>query len=179
MEARSIHTKEQAAMIRAQLKARFPATKFSVRMKEFAGGSSIDIGWTDGPSKRLVHELTDPYEGKGFDGMTDSTTYRSSWLVDGSVVVTAKGLEKIGKVDLLAVQHAERVQFYAWIHIRREISPRFRERIMEQLVAFFGGGPVDPGEVDRLVWQASEDATKFSLPHALQAHNERAQGRTL
>ncbi len=176
MEKRSIHAKQQAVMMRAALKARFPATKFSVRMKEFSMGSSIDVTWTDGPSVRLVTEITGPFEGKGFDGMTDSTTYRSSWLVRGNTVVTDKGLEEIGKVDLQAVKRAEGVQFYAWIHTRREISQGFRDRIVAQLADFFAKQP-GPEEIETLIRQAAEDATRFSLTHALEEHNNRAIAR--
>ncbi len=131
-ETRSIHTEEQVAMMSAALKARFPATKFSVS-RELSMTGSIVVQWTDGPSVRLVTEITAPYEGKGFDGMTDSTTYR-------------------------------------------EISERFRERILAQLTDFFGSLPAER-EIYSLVLQAAGDATRFSKAHALQEHNKRALGR--
>lgn len=163
-EARSIHAKEEAAMIRAALKKRFPATKFSVRMKTFSMGSSVDVEWTDGPTVKRVQEITGPYEGKGFDGMTDSTTYRKSWLLADGRVTTPAGLLELTDPPIPEGMKVEAVQFYAWIHTRREISQGFRDRIVLQLIDFYGAQP-DHQEIEKLIRQASEDATKFSKAH--------------
>ena len=66
-----IDTRDHAKIIRKVLKEAFPATKFSVRMKRYSGGSSIDVYWTDGPTGWDVDELLKPLAGGYFDGMTD------------------------------------------------------------------------------------------------------------
>ena len=43
---------DTAKLIRATLKAKFPGIKFSVRSSRYAGGSSIDVRWNDGPGQR-------------------------------------------------------------------------------------------------------------------------------
>lgn len=47
-------TAETAKMVRRALGEAFPGVKFSVRSKTYAGGSSIDVYWMDGPNARMV-----------------------------------------------------------------------------------------------------------------------------
>lgn len=51
-------TTESASDVRKVLKAEYPNTKFSVRVKRFSMGSSVEIEWTDGPSEREVADKT-------------------------------------------------------------------------------------------------------------------------
>ncbi len=83
---RYLTTAETAKLLRQELKRRFPATKFSVRSHVYAGGSSIDVGWTDGPTEQRVKSITAHYEGADFDGMIDLKTYRSAVPHDGELV---------------------------------------------------------------------------------------------
>jgi hypothetical protein len=53
--------KAAADAIRADLKAAFPGTKFSVRMGTGTASAWIDVAWTDGPNEDMVQTLTDPY----------------------------------------------------------------------------------------------------------------------
>lgn len=69
-----LSTKTAAELAREVLKDRFPGTKFSVRIQRYAGGSSINIRWTGGPTTREVSEPLNALTGRGFDPMTDSTT---------------------------------------------------------------------------------------------------------
>jgi len=50
---------ETAKLIGPALKAAFPGVKFSVRSHTYAGGASIDIDWTDGPTQKTVDRLAD------------------------------------------------------------------------------------------------------------------------
>lgn len=75
-----IDGREQAAMIRRVLKTAFPTVKFSVRLERYAGGSSIDVTWTDGPPVAQVTPLTAPFAGEGFDGMIDLRYATASYL---------------------------------------------------------------------------------------------------
>jgi len=63
-----------AAMIRADLKAAFPAVKFSVRCSNYAGGSSVSVGWRDGPTVNAVESVYAYLDAQGFDGMQDIAT---------------------------------------------------------------------------------------------------------
>ena len=82
---RSYNTAQTAELIRQALKAEFPGIKFSVRSETFAGGSAVDVRWTDGPTAKDVEAVTDRFEMGTFDGMTDSYNYfGDSVLVDES-----------------------------------------------------------------------------------------------
>lgn len=83
---RSVSAAELAQHARALLKATFPGVKFSVRSSVFSGGSAVRVSWTDGPRARDVDKLIDPLSGRGFDGMTDSTSFHDVTLPSGEVV---------------------------------------------------------------------------------------------
>lgn len=80
-----ISVTDTAKLVRADLKKHFPGVRFSVRSSKYAGGASLDIRWTDGPTLREVDDVVQRYAGATFDGMTDSTTYHDAEL-DGRVV---------------------------------------------------------------------------------------------
>ena len=76
---------DTAKLIRATLKAKFPGVKFSVRSSRYAGGSSIDVRWNDGPGQSAVQDVIAPYASRGFDGMIDMAYCKGGWLYpDGS-----------------------------------------------------------------------------------------------
>jgi Large polyvalent protein associated domain 29 len=54
-------TKETAVCIRTALKQAFPCVKFSVRISLYSMGSSIDVGWTDGPTEPEVDHVLDRF----------------------------------------------------------------------------------------------------------------------
>lgn len=61
--------------IRAELKKRFPGTKFSVRKHHY---SSVGVSWTDGPTVAQVDEVVAPFKGGRFDGMQDLASFETS-----------------------------------------------------------------------------------------------------
>jgi hypothetical protein len=66
------HTCAQTAkLLRQALKEAFPTTKFSVRSASYAGGASIDVHWTDGPTATQVRAICNHFKGADFDGMQD------------------------------------------------------------------------------------------------------------
>lgn len=68
---------DPAKNLRAALKRAFPGVKFSVRRPQYY---SIDVRWTDGPTKTAVSEIADRFEAGHFDGMTDCYEYnRAPW----------------------------------------------------------------------------------------------------
>lgn len=87
MSAKYLSCAETAKLLRASLKAAHPGVKFSVRSHTYAGGASIDVGWTDGPTEDAVKATTGLYSGATFDGMIDLKSYHSSLVAtdDGTV----------------------------------------------------------------------------------------------
>jgi hypothetical protein len=77
-DSRRINTVDVAKLIRVELKKTFPKTKFSVRSSIYAGGSSIRVHWTDGPTKKRVEEVIGHFEGASFDGIIDLKSYHDS-----------------------------------------------------------------------------------------------------
>jgi len=74
-----------AKLVRAALKKAFPGIKFSVRSSTYAGGASMSVKWTDGPTTKEVEKITGPFAGGGFDGMIDLKYSVEAWLMpDGS-----------------------------------------------------------------------------------------------
>jgi hypothetical protein len=72
---------DTAKLLRQALKRTFLGVKFSVRSDVYAGGASIDVSWTDGPTTQAVKALADEYAGADFDAMQDLKTYRAPDLV--------------------------------------------------------------------------------------------------
>lgn len=62
--------KTAANNLRALLKVKFPATKFSVKKDHY---NSYTVTWEDGPTDQQVSEITRLFKDEGFDGMTDSS----------------------------------------------------------------------------------------------------------
>lgn len=60
-----------ARNIRKELKTAFPGFKFSVKTRRYSMGDSIDITWTDGPSREEVERITGKYQEGEFNGMID------------------------------------------------------------------------------------------------------------
>ena len=68
---------ETAKKVRKALKENFPGFKFSVRAKQYSGGSSLRICWNDGPTEEQVTNVASYFEGATFDGMQDLKEYRT------------------------------------------------------------------------------------------------------
>jgi Large polyvalent protein associated domain 29 len=76
---------ETAKLLRAALKEAFPGMKFSVRSATCAGGASIDVAWTDGPTNQQVQRVCHRFEGADFDGMIDLKTPKTHTVNGKSV----------------------------------------------------------------------------------------------
>lgn len=87
---------ECAEAIREELKKVFPGVKFSVRSKNFSMGDSVDIDWTDGPTTKMVDEITGKYSQGHFDGMTDMYNYYENRgnLPGAKYVMTSRHMSK-------------------------------------------------------------------------------------
>lgn len=62
---------DTAKLVRQALKEAFPTIKFGVTSKTYAGGASISIRYTDGPTADDVKAIVAAFEGSYFDGMQD------------------------------------------------------------------------------------------------------------
>lgn len=112
---------ETAKLVRKALKAEFPGVKFSVRSSTYAGGASIDVRWTDGPTVASVEEVTNCYRASDFNGMIDLKEPRDSILYaseDGTY---------------------EQVRYGAdFISGEREYSPEIKQAVEAQIAALSG-----------------------------------------
>lgn len=81
-----IGTADCAKLVRAALADAFPAVTFSVRSRTYAGGSSVDVTWTDGPTAAMVDAVAKRFEGATFDGMIDLKGYKSGQTLEGVAV---------------------------------------------------------------------------------------------
>lgn len=137
---------ETAKLMRKALKAAFPAVKFSVRSSSYAGGASIDVGYTDGPTSARVSEVAKQFEGGGFDGMIDLKFHYEHWLLpDGSTVIAhSSGTE--GSMGMFPAinrgkphDDAELVSFGAdFVFVNRKLSIGFARKLVAQVAAYWG-----------------------------------------
>ncbi len=67
-----------AKAARKELKISFPTIKFSVTSETYSMGDSVNIYWTDGPTRTQVDEITKKYQEGHFDGMIDCYEYSNT-----------------------------------------------------------------------------------------------------
>lgn len=77
---RRLSCSETAQLIRKALAEKFPATKFTVNSKTYAGGASVRVRWLDGPTIKAVEAIAGRFAGADFDSSQDLKTYRDSTL---------------------------------------------------------------------------------------------------
>ncbi len=70
--ARNSTAAQCAKAIKAELRAAYPRTVFSVTSEYFAGGNAVRVRWEDGPTTREVGAITGKYQYGHFNGMIDS-----------------------------------------------------------------------------------------------------------
>lgn len=72
--------KTASGNLRELLKKEFPGIKFSVRKD--GSGDTVNITWTDGPTRKMVDEIAGQFEGRRFNGMEDCEEIVSSDFTD-------------------------------------------------------------------------------------------------
>jgi hypothetical protein len=127
---RYIDTADVAKLIRLNLKKAFPGVKFSVRLQRYSSGSSIDVRWTDGPTKAEVKTITHAFQGGRFDGMIDLQYAANSWHCDTHPARVAEtyghGMGLDGVHESRCCAKAELVHFGAsFVFEHRELSDEF------------------------------------------------------
>jgi Large polyvalent protein associated domain 29 len=134
---------ETAKLVRKALKDAFPGDKFSVRSDTYAGGASIRVGWTDGPTEKAVNEVVGVFAGADFDGMIDLKVYSEHWLHPDGTVTLAKRPGTTGSfVEIIGDPigpTAQLVHFGAdFIPTSRRVSAEWREQILRTFEAKLG-----------------------------------------
>ena len=78
---------DSAAAIRSELRVAFRGVKFFVRSRRYAGGASVDVRWTDGPTAAAVDAVVDRWRGADVDAGDDSVRHRGGFIAaDGRLV---------------------------------------------------------------------------------------------
>lgn len=146
---RYLRVSETAKLIRAALKPAFPGIRFSVRSSSYAGGASVRIEWTDGPTTRAVDDVVNAYAGAGFDGMIDLKYGKSTWLcaTHGArrAEVYGHGAGLDGPAESRCCAAAELVHMGAdYVHTVRSWSPAVRAVLEEMVARRYGFDAYDP-----------------------------------
>ena len=142
---------ETARLIRKELKAKFPGTKFSVRSETYSGGASINVrynGAGGGPIGEDVDAVAKFFQGGGFDGMIDMAYSKYHYMLpDGTFI---KGYSS-GTVGSMGVHEGWRnempegaveVRFGAdFVFVTDEGPPRHRENCEWSHLAWCPGVP--------------------------------------
>lgn len=70
--------KQAVNQIRRLLEKLYPSTKWVITSDSFSGGNGVRISWEDGPTKKEVEEITNPYQYGGLNerGVYDFTNER-------------------------------------------------------------------------------------------------------
>ena len=90
---RRLSAAESSRLLKKALRRDFPLTRFSVRMSRGTGYGNCHVAWTEGPTGDEVRSVTEHFCGRGFDGMTDSTTYRNAVVdVNGEACLSGLGM---------------------------------------------------------------------------------------
>lgn len=106
MTIKFITAVQAAKLIRKQLKANFPNTKFSVTTK-----NSININWTDGPTNSKVQNIVSAFSGTSFNGMIDLAYNTTSWMLpNGSVQVANSGNDGISDYGKSEKPHPDAIE---------------------------------------------------------------------
>ena len=75
---RELTTAAKAAkLIRTELKKTFPEAKFRVRSNNYAGGDSVYVNWTDGPTDEQVSDITAKYQYGHFGPAPSQVCFRA------------------------------------------------------------------------------------------------------
>ncbi len=160
---------ETAKLIRKQLKAKFPETKFSVRSSSYSMGASINVSWTDGPRADEVDPMLAGFKGERFDGMIDMGYSVESWLLpDGSAAPgKSEGTQMSmgshpGYDNEKPHPDAEMVSFGAdFVFTERSLSPEAKAKVVEALEKDL---EIEPGSFD--------GDTRYTLPNSYQGNEE-------
>lgn len=131
-----ISVTDTAKLIRKDLKKNWPTIKFYVHSASYAGGASIHVYWTDGPTSDAVNKIIKQYEGADFDGMQDLKSYHESTLngrkvqYDADFVFAQRSISNETEKTELAM---ELLRLTCDVHTNEFGHERFGSEDLEQL----------------------------------------------
>jgi hypothetical protein len=178
---RRLDVTETAKLVRAQLKQAFPGQKFKVKSDRYAGGSSIRVDWTDGPTMKEVDAVVAVFAGSRFDPMIDLKTYNRHWLnPDGTVSIAHSGGQGSTNPDYFGdapTPNSELVSLGGdHILTQRQTSPEWRSQVFAAFGEVLGRDLGDPNDGfaawDQLV-PLAVDRTTGKLYHMVDSETER------
>uniref|UniRef100_UPI003D72C579 LPD29 domain-containing protein n=1 Tax=Cellulomonas sp. Y8 TaxID=2591145 RepID=UPI003D72C579 len=82
----TITTTQAAAMLKAALQAAYPDVTFSVRRNRGTAANWLRVFYTDGPTGRAVHKITDQYTSLRYDGQSEDQVPARLVAFDGEDV---------------------------------------------------------------------------------------------
>ena len=134
---------ETAKLVRTALRDAFPGVKFSVRSDTYAGGASIRVRWTDGPTSDDVQRVAGIFAGADFDGMVDLKVYAEHWMhPDGRVTIASRPGTNGSFTEIIGDPlgpSARLVHFGAdFVFCTRDVSPEWHEEILREFESVIG-----------------------------------------
>ena len=127
-----------AQAIRQDLKKAFPGEKFRVRSDSFSMGNSVDVSWTDGPTRDAVDSIIKRYQSGYFDLEQDMHVYNrdSSGLPQVKYVSGHRSMSDNVRAELLAY-----------------VAEKFFEPAERHAVTLNTPSPGGFGYVSEMVWR--------------------------
>jgi hypothetical protein len=96
LDLRNVDVAIKSKILKAELKTKFPKIPFSVKTSRYSGGSSINVGWTDGVAPSKVRPIVDKYADRGkSDSMTDYSDFDNYAFAQRNVSNWDKRIEKV------------------------------------------------------------------------------------
>ncbi|KFU75412.1 hypothetical protein SAMN04489729_6994 [Amycolatopsis lurida] len=170
-ESRFIDTADVAKLVRKELKKTFPDTKFSVRISRYAGGSSVYVGWTDGPTTKDVDQVVYAFQSGRFESMTDCAYSADSWYCPehGPRVARTYGCDLDDNNGLHASRcchQAELVHFCAThVSTSRQLSDEFTAELAAKVrkdCRMAPEGPLDDPIPEGTRWHYGDYSTVYN-----------------
>ena len=110
LDARYVDVVDVAKLVRESLGMVHPEVRFSVRSSRYAGGASIHVNWTGGPTRREVEATVKQYEGSRLDGDYSPRPAYHYLFADGQAMVAyIQPSSAIGATDPLGVDNRRSV----------------------------------------------------------------------
>jgi hypothetical protein len=66
---------QAAKLARRELKEKYPEIKFRITSHNYSMGSTVNIGWNNGPTENAINQIVIKYQYGKFNGMDDSYDY--------------------------------------------------------------------------------------------------------
>lgn len=155
---------ETSKRIKAELKAAFPETKFSVRSETFSMGNAVRISWSFGPTDKAVCAIVKKYEYGRFDGMTDSSWTEETMVScpDGEVRLLggAKYITTSRNFQAAKADYASEAAF--WERVQRDLCALQGIAYEGRNTKLYANGWSRDHEVESVAYRviASADLTK-------------------